>query len=67
MSIAEDKRQPVIEPPRNPENGNDSKLAFFLATALCISAGITGLSTGNAGGFVALGIGALSAIGAVRS
>ncbi len=68
MNRYEDERRPNIEPPQNRETRGDSRLAFLLATVLCVSAGLTGLSTGNpAGGYVAFGIGALSAIGAIRS
>jgi hypothetical protein len=65
MSSPEDRRRPSIEPSRNHET-EDNRLAFLIAAALCVSAGLTGLSTGNPiGGYVALGMGALSAIGAI--
>lgn len=66
MSV-ENGSRPNIESPQNHETRGDSKLAFLLATVICVSAGLTGLSIGNPGGYVALGMGALSAIGAIRS
>jgi hypothetical protein len=55
----------IIRTELNPvtaEEKRDSKIAFFVATVIIASAGITGLLTGNIGGYVALGAAALSAL-----
>jgi hypothetical protein len=61
------ENEPRIEPAPSSETKGDARLAFFIAAAICIASGITGLKTGNPGGYVALGMGALSTLGALRS
>lgn len=64
---SENRRQPRIEPAPSSDAQGDIRLAFFIAAAMCIASAITGLRDGNMGGFVALGMGAISAIVSLRA